>query len=100
MPQNAPKLLKMALLWILRKLAPWILMKLTKKVETNWMLHNFVYLYSGITLGCALGGALLGPFWGYFLMFVQNRYVVIVVFIHVTLNSKFQFKSIAQNMFI
>ena len=34
-------------------------MKLVKKVETNWMLHNFIYLYSGITLGCALE-ALLG----------------------------------------
>ena len=49
------------------------------------MLHNFVYLYSVITLGCALGGALRAkkhPFWGFFLMFVQNAimYVVIVVF--------------------
>ena len=48
------------------------------------MLHNFVYLYSGITLGCALG-ALLGlktPLLELFLMFVQNTimYVVIVVF--------------------
>ena len=48
------------------------------------MLHNFVYLYSGITLGCALG-ALLGlktPLLGLFLMFVQNAimYVVIVFF--------------------
>ena len=55
------------------------------------MLHNFVHLYSGITLGCALG-ALLGlnpPFWGFF-MFVQNviMYVVIVVFM--VLNSNLQ----------
>ena len=56
-------------------------MKLAKK--GSWMLHNFVYLFSGIILWCALG-ALLGlktPFWGLFLMFVQNAimYVVIVV---------------------
>ena len=49
------------------------------------MLHNFVYLYSGKTLGCALGALLAlknTPFWGFFLMFVQNviMYVVIVVF--------------------
>ena len=48
------------------------------------MLHNFVYLYSGITLWCVLG-ALLGlktPLLGLFLMFVQNTimYAVIVFF--------------------
>ena len=57
------------------------------------MLHNFVYLYSGITLGCALG-ALLGlktPLWGLFPMFVQNTivYVVIVGFFMVV-NSNLQ----------
>ena len=48
------------------------------------MLHNLDYLYSGITLSCALG-ALLGlktPLFGLFLMFLQNAimYVVTVVF--------------------
>ena len=46
------------------------------------MLHNFVYLYCGITLGCALGALLglktplLGPF------SVQNTimYVILVGF--------------------
>ena len=54
------------------------------------MLHNFVYLYFGITLGCGLG-ALLGlknTTFGIFFMFVQNTimYVVIVVFVAVNSN--------------
>ena len=49
------------------------------------MLHSFGYLYSGITLGCALG-ALLGPkntpFRGIFFKFVKklDMYVYLVVF--------------------
>ena len=56
------------------------------------MLHNFVYLHSGITLGCALG-ALLGlktPFWGFFLMFVQNTIMYVVIVVFMVLNSNLQ----------
>ena len=43
--------------WILRKIGALDFDETREKVESNWMLHNFVYLYSGITLACALGGS-------------------------------------------
>ena len=57
------------------------------------MLHNFVYLYSGITLWCALG-ALLGlktPLLGLFLMFLQNAIAIMYVVIVVGYGAEFKF---------
>ena len=68
MPQNGPKLLKITLLCVLRKTGTLDYDETCYKVETNSMLHNIVHLYSGISLGCALG-ALLGlktPLYGLF----------------------------------